>query len=239
MVARRARFPQTPTTRPRRWLANRHLWRPGLNLPPSVRWLRDHVGPPVGAVVAAFAPPGAGRVSAVQLVHVDGKGLPVADRDGPDGLTKRTYGSPSGAVCILGVADAAQGANVAEGLADALALAARLPWPAVCLARTGGFRNLNVARWLAGVGTVHVWADVDEPGLEAARALARAVAVFGGSASFERVSRGEDPGAAGAPLEYVDRDALREYAADLGRDGLPAWEAERVASTIMTGGNDQ
>ena len=124
-------IPADPDHPARRWLANRHLWRPDLDLPPSVRWLRDHVGPPVGAVVAAFAPPGAGRVSAVQLVHVDAEGLPVVDRDGPDGLTKRTYGSPTGAVCVMGVVDAAPGVNVVEGLADALALAARLPWPAV------------------------------------------------------------------------------------------------------------
>ena len=222
----------------RRWLAHRHLWRPDLELPPSVRWLRDYKGPPVGALVAAFARPGAGRVAAVQLVHVDAEGLPVADRDGPDGLTKRTYGSPSGAVCVLGVVDAAQGVNVAEGLADALALAARLPWPAICLAGTEGFRNLDVARWLAGVGTAHIWADVNGPGLEAAHALGRTVAVFGGSASIERVSRGEDPGAAGVPLTNVDRDALREYTAELERDGLPAWEAARVASTCLGGTHD-
>ena len=168
----------------------------------------------------------------MQLVHVDAEGLPIEDRDGPDGQDKRTYGSPTGAVCVLGVVDAAPGVNVAEGLADALALAARLPWPAVCLGGTAGFRNLDVARWLAGFGTVQVWADVDgTAGLEAARALARAVAVFGRSASIERVSRGDDPGAAGAPLPPIDRAAWREYAADLERDGLPAWEAKRVAST--------
>ena len=222
----------------RRWLARRNLWRPDLPLPPSVRWLRDHVGPPVGAVVAAFAPPRAGRVSAVQLVHVDAEGLPVEDRDGPDARDKRNHGKSTGAVCVLGVVDGATGVNVVEGLADGLALAARLPWPAVCLGGTAAFRNLDVARWLAGVGSVQLWHDLDAggAGLEAARALGRAVELFGGAADIERVSRGEDPGAAGAPLVDVDRAAWKDYAADLQRDGLPPWEAARIASIMTVGG---
>ena len=219
----------------RRWLATRHLWRPDLGLPPSVLWLRDHIGPPVGAVVGAFARPGTGRVCAVQLVSVDAEGQPVADRDGPEGLTKRTQGVAAGAVCVVGAVGAAPGVNVVEGLADALALAARLPWPAVCLGGTSGFRNTDVARWLAGLGVVQTWVDVDGPGLEAAVALAGAVDVFGGTSTIERVSRGDDPGAAGAPFAALDRAAWREYALDLQRDGLPAWEAERIAATMTQG----
>ena len=36
-----------------------------------------------------------------------------------------------------------------EGLADALALAARLPWRAVCISRTAEFHRPELARWLA------------------------------------------------------------------------------------------
>ena len=114
----------------RRWLAARHLWRPEMHLPPSVRWMPSEGGPAAGAVVAAFAAPCAGRVSAVHLVHVDGDGLPAPDRTGPDRLPKRSYGAMSGAVCVLGLVDAAGGVQVCEGLADGLALAARDPWPA-------------------------------------------------------------------------------------------------------------
>ena len=109
----------------RRWMAHRHLWRPDLELPPAVRWLRDYKGPPYGALVAAFAKPGAGRVAAVQLINVDAEGQPINDKEGPDGLDKRTYGQTTGAVCVLGVVDGTPGVTVAEGLADTLAQTAR------------------------------------------------------------------------------------------------------------------
>ena len=60
--------------------------------------------------------------------------------------------------------DAVSGVNVAEGLADVLAPGRpRLPWPAICTGGSGGFKNHDLARWLAGLGAVHVWADLDEP----------------------------------------------------------------------------
>ena len=80
----------------RRWLARRRLWRPAQPLPPSVRWVAAP-GPSVGAIVAAFAPPGTGRLSGVQLIHVDADGLPALDKPGPDGLPKRSFGQMAGA----------------------------------------------------------------------------------------------------------------------------------------------
>ena len=112
----------------------------------SVRWVAAP-GPSVGAIVAAFAPPGTGRLSGVQLIHVDADGLPALDKPGPDGLPKRSFGQMAGAVCVLGL-QGHGGVNVAEGLADALALAARLPWRAVCMGGTAGFHNLELARRL-------------------------------------------------------------------------------------------
>ena len=110
----------------------------------------------------------------MQLVSVDGDGRPAPDRAGPTGLAKRSIGAMRGAVCVLGLPDAVSGVNVAEGLADVLALASRLPWPAICTGGSGGYRNADLARWLAGLGAVHVWADLDEPdGIKAAGVYGR------------------------------------------------------------------
>ena len=169
-----APIPTDPEHPARRWLAARHLWRPDLQLPPSVRWLETSGGPSVGGLLAAFAPPGHGQPSGVQLVSVDGDGRPAPDRAGPTGLAKRSIGVMRGAVCVLGLPDAVSGVNVAEGLADVLALASRLPWPAICTGGSGGFKNHDRARWLASPGAVHVWADLDEPdGIKAAGVYGR------------------------------------------------------------------
>lgn len=225
--------PADPEHPARRWLAARHLWRPDLQLPPSVRWLPSTRGPAVGAIVAAFARPNTGKPSAVQLVHVDADGRPAPDRPGDRGLTKRSYGHMTGAVCVAGLPDASGGfVQVAEGLADTLALAARLPWPAVCLGGTPGFHNSDVARWLADFGGyVQVWRDPGEPGREAAEILTAAIVALGGAAVIKHAGGGTDPGAAGAPFAPLDEQQWRTYAADLERDGMPAWEAARVAST--------
>ena len=228
-----APIPTDPEHPARRWLAARHLWRPDLQLPPSVRWLEASGGPSVGGLLAAFAPPGHGQPSGVQLVSVDGDGRPAPDRAGPTGLAKRSIGAMRGAVCVLGLPDAVSGVNVAEGLADVLALASRLPWPAICTGGSGGFKNHDLARWLAGLGAVHVWADLDEPdGIKAAGVLAGRVVVLGGVSWIERVGVGADPGEAGAPFPPLDAAAVESYAGDLERDGLPTWEARRLASVI-------
>ena len=142
------------------------------------------------------------------------------------------FGQMAGAVCVLGL-QGHGGVNVAEGLADALALAARLPWRAVCMGGTAGFHNLELARWLAGSGTVHIWADQHAPGFAAAEILGRmVVGEANTTVSVEHVGVGEDPGAAGAPFAPLDAPTFEALAADLEREGLPAWEAARVASTI-------
>ena len=50
-----------------------------------------------------------------------------------------------------------------------------------------------------------------------------------GNPSIEKVTRGAAPGATGAPLVEILGGAWGKYAADLQRDWLPGWEAERVA----------
>ena len=123
-----------------------------------------------------------------------------------------------------------------EGLADGLALAARDPWPAVVMGGTASYRNRDLARWLAGLGPVQVWSDGDRAGVEASGVLAKRVAALGGRASIERVGVGEDPGAAGAPFAPLDLATVEDYAADLERDGLPGWEALRLAVTCTREG---
>ena len=72
---------------------------------------------------------------AVEIIAIDSDGQPALDRPASaDGLGKRTLGAKVGAVLILGnplVADAELPVRVAEGVADALALAARFAGPAI------------------------------------------------------------------------------------------------------------
>ena len=82
------------------------------------------------------------------------------------------------------------GVNVAEGLDDALALAARLPWPAVSAGGRGGFFDVDLARWLPSLSAVDVWSTLDEAGIEAARTLTRHVARLGGVSGIKRVGAG-------------------------------------------------
>ena len=217
----------------RRWLSARHLWRPDLQLPPSVRWLQAEGPPSVGGLLAAFAPPGQLEPSGVQLVSVDVDGRPAPDIDGPDGLVMRSIGAMRGAVCVLGRPAADRGVNVAEGLDDALALAARLPWPAVSAGGRGGFFDLDLARWLPSLSAVDVWPTLDEAGIEAARTLTRRVARLGGVSGIKRVVNGTTPADAGGPFAPLDAAAVESYAADLERGGLPTWEARRLASVIL------
>ena len=228
-------IPADPAHPARHWLAHRHLWRPDLDLPPSVRWLPARDGPSspsAGAVVAALAPPGAGRVSGVHLVHVDADGAPALDR--PGGLSKRSHGHLVGAICVIGLLDDSGPVHVSEGLADALAVAARDVWPAVAMAGVAAHRHEGLARWLAARDHVHVWPDQGAEGQAAAQLLARRVVGFGGSASLERVGgSADDPADAAGPFAPVDVDAWQAYVDDLVRDGLPLWEAQRVAAASM------
>ena len=112
------------------------------------------------------------------------------------------------------------GVNVAEGLDDALALAARLPWPAVSAGGRGGFFDVDLARWLPSLSAVDVWPTLDEAGIEAARTLTRRVARLGGVSGIKRVGAGTTPAEAGGPFAPLDAAAVESSAADLERGGL-------------------
>ena len=181
----------------RRWLDARNLWRPGFPLPSSIRWLpaSEHYqgrGPPhtgAGSLVALAAPPEAWtqawpaltEAQAVQTIAVDRDGTPALDRPAENGgLGKRSYGSTAGLIVVFGnaaLSEALSPVRVAEGIADALALASRYSGPAVATLGTSGMADEeggSLVGWLAAsaAGTV-IHADADAGGELNSRQLRR------------------------------------------------------------------
>ena len=244
-------IPNSPDHPTRLWLASRQLWRPELPLPGSVRWIgaeqhlhREFQG--AGAVIAIAAPPaawltswsGLPDLSSVQLVYVAADGTPAVDR----GLTKRTYAPATDAVVVLGyphLQDAPAPVDVAEGLADCLALAARSAAPAVSTLGTAGMSSSTVAGWLATSSATQVWADRDEskagrapPGQRHGRELVRMVNSAGGNViALHTPFPHKDPAAAAAAIGFNDPDpAWPEYARTLAETtDWPRWEIARQA----------
>ena len=234
----------------RMWLASRHLWRPELPLPGAVRWIRSehlhHDFQGAGAIIAMAAPPDAWTtswpslpdLSSVQLVYVGETGVPALDR----GLTKRTYAPARDAVIVLGcplLQNAAAPVDVAEGLADSLALASRSPAPAVATLGTSGMASAIIAQWLATSPATRVWADRDEakngrapPGQRHGRELVRMVNDAGGNATaLHAPFPHKDPAAAAASMGFNDADPTwPDYARTLSETtDWPRWECARQA----------
>ena len=234
----------------RMWLASRHLWRQELPLPGPVRWIRsehlhkDYRG--AGAIIAMSAPPdawttswpGLPHLSSVQLVYVDSAGMPALDR----GLTKRTYAAVQNAVVVLGcplLEQTTAPVDVAEGLADALALAARSPAPAVSTLGTSGMSAATVAHWLATSPATRIWADRDEskdgrapPGQRHGRELVRLVNGAGGNAqAIHAPSPHKDPADLAAAIGFNNPGPdWTEYAKTLAETtNWPRWEIARQA----------
>ena len=246
-------IPNSPDHPARLWLASRHLWRPDLPLPAPVRWIgaehlhREFQG--AGAVIAIAAPPdawtaswpGLPDLSSVQLVYVAGNGTPAVDR----GLTKRTYAPATDAVIVLGcphLQNAAAPVDVAEGLADALALAARSPAPAVATLGTSGMSSSTIAGWLATSPATQVWADRDEakegrapPGQRHGRQMVRMVNSAGGNAvALHAPSPHKDPADLAAAIGFNEPDSSwPEYARTLSETtDWPRWEIARQAMAM-------
>ena len=237
----------------RKWLASRHLWRPELPLPGPVRWIsaphlhRDFKG--AGAIITMAAPPAAWtqawpdlpELSCVQLVFAAHEGSPAMDR----GLNKRTYAGTQGAIVVLGcpqLQEATAPVDVAEGLADALALAARSPAPAVATLGTSGMNSSTIAEWLATSPTTRVWADRDiskagraPPGQRHGRELVRLVNDAGGNATaLHAPTPHKDPAAAAAAIGFNNPGpAWTDYARTLAETtDWPRWEIARQAIAI-------
>ena len=237
----------------RRWLAHRNLWRPEVEAPASLRWLpasRTRPGPHTGAgsLVALLAKPMAWAEAwpslpspqAVEIIAVDSEGQPALDRPAlQDGLGKRTLGAKVGAVLILGnpmAADADAPVRVAEGVADALALAARFAGPAIASMGDAGMKAYDFPEWLshAGAGVV-IHADNDEAGQAAARRLYGAVLLHGGTARAVLPPQGKDAGVVSGDNPFTPltqhwpgyADTLAEV------NDWPRWEAQRQAALLM------
>ena len=246
-------IPKSPEHPARLWLAARHLWRPDLPVPSAVRWVnaehlqQDYRG--AGAVIAMAATPMAWtkawpslpELRSIQLVFVAEDGTPARDR----GLNKRTYAPATNAVIVLGcplLEQTTAPVDVAEGLADALALAARSPAPAVATLGTSGMSSSTIAEWLATSPATRVWADRDEskagrapPGQRHGRHLVRLINGAGGNASAVHApAPHKDPAAAAADLGFAALDpAWTEYARTLAETtDLPRWEIARQAMAM-------
>ena len=249
-------IPNSPHHPARLWLANRCLWRPELPLPGPVRWIgaehlhREFHG--AGAVIAIAAPPvawltswpglpGLPGLSSVQVVYVATDGTPAVDR----GLTKRTYAPATDAVVVLGcpyLQNTAAPVDVAEGLADALALAARSPAPAVATLGTSGMSSTIIADWLATSPATQVWADRDEskagrapPGQRHGRELVRMATDAGGHATaLHTPSPHKDPADLAASIGFNNPGpAWTTYARTLAETtDWPRWEIARQAMAM-------
>ena len=226
-----------------------------MHLPPWMRWipadpLADvggavRPGPTMaGALIVPAAPLAAWlaavpdwprqAVAGVQLIHVAADGAPALDApDRSDPLNKRSYGRTAGAVAAVGVLDAVAGVTLAEGIADALALAARFRPASIAAFGAGGLAHPATVAALATIASATLYPDADRAGHAAADALQAAIERHGG-----RLRRADLPPGMDA-ASMAERDGWRDVDADVlagWRDvlavGRPAWEADRIAYAV-------
>ena len=237
----------------RRWFANRNLWRPEVESPTPLRWLpasRTRPGPHTGAgsLVTLLAKPSDWAEAwprlpdpqAVEIIAVDCDGNPALDRPQQGGgLGKRTLGNKTGAVLVLGnpLLDSIDApVRVAEGVADALALAARFAGPVAASMGDAGMNADGFAGWLARAAAgVVIHADNDAAGQAAAGRLCGGVRIHGGTARAVLPPEGKDAGvvAGGNPFLPLTQ-SWPGYADTLAEvNGWPRWEAQRQAALLM------
>ena len=191
-------IPADPDHPARRWAAERNLSRPEFPFPDPVRWVSataglfrgQHQG--AGSLVTVLAPPqvwgeawpSVPTPMAVSLVSIDEAGKPALDR--PEeyrGLAKRSWGTMRGSVLILGrpAPEDSEGAlRQVEGLADALAVAARVPGPVMASIGTPArlASDDQCLPWIEAHARhrgIVVLADRDHPGQKAGSALRSAL----------------------------------------------------------------
>ena len=247
--ALRRRVPVDPSHPARQWAAARSLYWAQIPWPDSVQWLNASQIHPLhegaGAVIAAFAPPQAWlrawpllpQPSAVELIHIDKDGAPALDRpESSGGRSKRTFGTRTGALCVLGEPrpEFSVGLILAEGIADALSLAARETDTVAAVGGTSGMATGDLDGYVGRFDRVKIVADSDKAGISAARAIRRRL----GPQRVKAVTiNGADDPADAAANEGIpdveDLEPVREFTADLRGEGLPTWEAARQAIQLV------
>ena len=254
-----ASIPRDETHPVRRWFENRHLWRPELPTPPMLRW-RAVDGQHTGAssiIVLLSGPmawtdhwPSLPEPMAVQMIAIDDDGNAALDRPVEmGGLGKRTIGNAKGAVAVIGnpmLSVCSNPVRVAEGIADALAIASRYDTPVVAVAGTSGMRSPELTGWLAAAyaGTI-IHADADSSrrgkapaGTTAAGFLRLAIADSGGKASaIYPPERYKDAAEAAQATGFPALgDDWIEYAHTLAETtDWPRWEIARIAQIATSG----
>ena len=238
----------------RRWMQHRNLWHPEVQVPGSLRWIdatSTFPGPHTGAgsIVALLAPlprwqaawPGLPQPSALEIIAIDADGRTSLDRPATaGGLSKRTLGSKRGCFLVIGcpvLSGLPYPVRVAEGVADALSLAARSPGPAVATMGDAGMGNEDLALWLAQASSgVVIHADDDPAGIAGANMLRAAITVAGGRARAVRPTHGKDAADASALTPLSDRAKLWPAFAESLRLKYrwPQWEAQRQATILTT-----
>ena len=254
-------IPVSPDHPARCWMRHRNLWRPELPVPSLLRWrpagmptTSQHPGAGSIVVLAALpeawtaAWPGLPIPQGAQAIAIARDGQPALDRPANrGGLGKRTLqGSTGGSIVVLGcpvLAEVLEPVRVAEGLADALALASRYPGPVVATLGKGVMIQTALAEWLAAAPAgVVVHADDDEArdgkppaGVPAARALCRNIEACGGRAEAVLPISGKDAADAAVaspfgelPGGWIDYARTLQETTD-----WPRWEIARQASTVL------
>ncbi len=234
------------------WLNTRCLWPADWALPSSLRWLPDRQTDDQhtdgeeqatgGRIVALLAEPeewqrawpGIPTATAIQTISIDPEGNQVPDqgRPGEAGAIKRTIGPSRGKLLLIGDPWLQNGttANVAEGIADALALASRRPGPTVATLGAGALTDNKLRSWLTQRrGATAIYADQEPQGLAQAKRLHRLLLASG----RQSVIRIPIPGT-GDPAEAAQAagwpEPRQEGAGTPARGGnedTPRWEQER------------
>ena len=254
-------IPSNPDHPARLWMRQRNLWRPNLPVPSLLRWMpagmattRQHLGASSIVVLAALprawttAWPELPSPQGAQAIAITRDGQPTLDRPASrGGLGKRTLqGSAGGTIVVLGypvLSEALEPVRVAEGLADALALASRYPGPVVATLGKGIMTQTSLAEWLAiAPAGVVVHADADDArdgkppaGIPAARALCRNIEAHGGRAEAVLPISGKDAADSAVANPFGELpDGWTDYARMLRETtDWPRWEIARQASTVL------
>ncbi len=247
-------IPGNPEYPARRWAARRDLWPASRPLPDAVRWIPPR-GKRPGSLIAGFAPlrawagPKDFAPEGVQLVHIGPDDSPATDRGG---LGKRSHGSMSGRVCLIGDSLPEAGrVHVAEGIADALAIAAREFGAVIAAGGTVGIPplaaiSLPVTAWPAGSGP--------DPAGAAERAAKRAEALEAAKDAARReawdyvrremeAARASDPEAEAAALadriaEAPDIEVLARLAPPPDVLAAPAFGSRIPEAVLWRDGTD-